>query len=96
MADPNLTLLQSDRIVDNQGRPTLPFVAKWQRLLRPRQLAVLDLPTNGKIGDWAYSPDLRVFDGAGTQEGAGLGTGGLVSFNGTDWVIAGTNVVASA
>jgi hypothetical protein len=37
-----------------------------------------------------------VFNGAGVQEGAGSGTGGFVTYNGSAWKIAGTNVTAVA
>jgi len=37
-----------------------------------------------------------MFNGAGTQEGSGAGTGGLVTDNGTAWKISGTNVTAIA
>jgi hypothetical protein len=33
VADPNLQLGQSEPIVDAEGRPTLKFQAKWQRIL---------------------------------------------------------------
>lgn len=51
----------------------------------------------GRAGDRAYATDLRVFNGAGTQESAGLGTGGLVTCNSAGiWKIAGTNITAIA
>lgn len=57
---------------------------------------VATLP-NPAIEGWeVYATDLRVFDGAGTLEGAGTGTGGKVTYNGTNWVIVGTNVTAQA
>jgi hypothetical protein len=56
---------------------------------------VANLPS-AATGDVAFATDCRVFNGAGTQEGAGVGTGGLVSYNGTNWKIAGTNVTAVA
>jgi hypothetical protein len=61
-----------------------------------RSYTVAALPTPGTAGRLAYASNLRVFNGAGTQEGAGLGTGGQVVDNGTNWKIAGTNVTAVA
>jgi hypothetical protein len=56
---------------------------------------VAGLPSSGQqIGDLAFATDLRVFNGAGTQEGSGAGTGGVVSWNGSAWKIVGTNVTA--
>jgi len=57
---------------------------------------VAGLPAAGTMGRKAYASNLRVFNGAGTQEGAGLGTGGEVTDNGTAWKITGTNVTAVA
>jgi len=62
---------------------------------RLQTYAVAALPT-GSVGDLAYCNNCRVFNGAGVQEGAGAGTGGLVTHNGTAWKIAGTNVTAVA
>lgn len=56
---------------------------------------VATLPS-GEAGQIAYASDLRVFDGAGTQETGGNGTGGVVSFNGSNWVVIGTNSTAVA
>ena len=65
------------------------------RAPRLRRTTVATLPA-GKAGDTAYATDCRVFNGAGTQESGGAGTGGLVVHNGTAWKIAGTNVTAVA
>lgn len=65
------------------------------RLIQNRVYTVATLPT-GVQGRQCYASDLRVFNGAGVQEGAGLGTGGTVVYNGTAWKIAGTNVTAVA
>lgn len=83
-------------IVTDRGTPTLDFLAKWQAVTHPTQFTVASLPDSARVGEWAYATDLRVFDGAGTQETASNGTGGLVSWNGDDWVIVGTNIVAAA
>jgi hypothetical protein len=97
VADSNIQLRTGEQIADQSGGATLSFAAKWLRALRaPQKYLVSGLPTNALKSDWAYATDLRVFNGTGTLEGAGSGTGGLVTFNGTNWVIAGTNVVASA
>lgn len=51
----------------------------------------------GGVAGWtAFATDCCMFDGTGTQEATGMGTGGLVTHNGTAWKIAGTNVTASA
>lgn len=57
---------------------------------------VAALPTGVAAGNTAFATNCRVFNGAGTQEGAGAGTGGLVTYNGSAWKIAGTNVTAVA
>lgn len=57
---------------------------------------VAGLPAAGTAGRMAFATNCRVFNGAGTQEGVGSGTGGLVVDNGTAWKIAGTNVTAVA
>lgn len=62
---------------------------------RIRRCKVADLGA-GRDGDIAFATDCRAFNGAGTQEGAGLGTGSHVSHNGTAWKITGTNVTAVA
>jgi len=54
------------------------------------------LPTGVAAGNTAYASNARVFNGTGTQEGAGVGTGGLVNYNGTAWKLAGTNTTAIA
>lgn len=99
MADRSADLVAYEPIVDKDGRPLRAFTDRWQRRKNPPKYAVADLPTSSsrdQTGEWAYATDLRVFNGAGTREAAGHGTGGLVSFNGTNWVIAGTNVTAAA
>jgi hypothetical protein len=66
------------------------------RIFRHRVYTVATLPAAGTAGRTTYCSDLRVFNGAGTQEGAGVGTGGVVVDNGTAWKIMGTNVTAVA
>lgn len=56
---------------------------------------VATLPA-GTIGQRVFASNCRMFNGAGVQEGAGVGTGGMVGYNGTAWKIAGTNVTAVA
>jgi len=63
--------------------------------LRNKVYTVATLPA-GTAGAQAYASDLRVFNGAGTQEGAAAGTGGMCTYNGSAWKIAGTNVTAVA
>jgi len=48
------------------------------------------------LGLLAYATNARVFNGAGTQEGSGAGTGGMVTSTATAWHLAGTNTVAIA
>lgn len=57
---------------------------------------VATLPSGVAAGNTAYATNLRVFNGAGVQEGAAAGTGGAVQYNGSAWKIAGTNVTAVA
>lgn len=84
-------------IVDREGRPTTFFRTLWQALTEPPLYTVASLPPKGaRIGQRAYATDLRVFNGAGTRETATNGTGGLVSWNGSNWVIVGTNITAAA
>nr|WP_284701396.1 sialate O-acetylesterase [Rhodoplanes tepidamans] len=64
-------------------------------LLVDRPYTVATLPA-GVTGASVWCSDCRVFDGAGNREGVGAGTGGAVSWNGSAWVISGTNVVAAA
>lgn len=89
-------LQASDQITDEKGRPSLSFQRKWQDRQLPDAYLVADLPLNATTGQIAYATDLRVFNGAGTRESAGNGTGGLVTYSGTAWVIVGTNVTAAA
>jgi hypothetical protein len=86
----------SEPIVDGEGKPTLGFQLKFQRLNVADRTTVAGLPVKALKGTHLYVDDLCVFNGAGTQETTTNGTGGLVSFNGTNWVIVGTNVTASA
>ncbi len=60
-----------------------------------KNYTVATLPT-GVRGGIAFATNCRAFNGAGVQEGAGVGTGSLVTYNGTAWKIAGTNVTAIA
>lgn len=62
-------------------------------ILKTYTVATLPSGTTGAI---VYATNLRVFNGAGTQEGAGVGTGGSVEYNGSAWKIAGTNITAVA
>lgn len=57
---------------------------------------VAGLPAPGTRGRLAFASNGRMFNGAGTLEGAGAGTGGLVTDNGTAWKIAGTNQTVQA
>ena len=66
------------------------------RLHYMRSYTVATLPTAGTAGRVAYASNCRVFNGAGVMEGAGAGSGGLVTDNGTAWKVAGTNVTATA
>lgn len=57
---------------------------------------VATLPAAGTAGNHAYASNARMFTGLGVQEGAGAGTGGLVTDNGSAWRVAGTNSTAVA
>lgn len=62
-----------------------------------RAYAVASLPASGlAAGTLAYASDGRMFNGAGTLEGAGTGSGGVVCWNGSAWKIAGTNQTVAA
>ncbi|MDB5620315.1 hypothetical protein [Tardiphaga sp.] len=63
--------------------------------VRPGSYTVASLPT-GAIGATVWCTNCCVFNGTGSQEATGVGTGGLVTYNGTAWKIAGTNVTAVA
>lgn len=52
---------------------------------------VATLPVAPGTGVCAFATNVRV-----SGEGAGVGTGGIVSHNGTAWKVAGTNVTAAA
>jgi hypothetical protein len=72
-------------VIDAGGRLALPVCA------------VAELPTTGvAAGTLAYASDARVFDGAGAQEAAGAGSGGLACWSGSVWRLAGTNVAVTA
>lgn len=82
---------------DDKGTGTLNAAAGiWVgAALNLKSYTVAGLPV-GNTGDTVYATNCRVFNGTGTQEGAAAGTGGIVSYNGTAWKIAGTNVTAVA
>lgn len=62
-----------------------------------RAYAVAALPSSGlAAGTLAYASNGRMFNGAGTLEASGAGTGGMVCWNGTAWKISGTNQTVSA
>ena len=63
--------------------------------------AFASLPTGQPAGSVAFCTNGRaftgvVFSGAMVLEGSGAGTGVLVTYNGTDWTIVGTNIPVSA
>lgn len=73
---------------------TLGFPPQFKGRLRVCTVAELG---GGREGDVAFAKDCRVFDGAGTREGSGVGSGGMVTCNASGaWKIAGTNVTAAA
>lgn len=50
---------------------------------------------SGRPGEEAFASDCRMFNGTGTQEGLGAGTGGHVTCNLAGiWKITGTNIAA--
>lgn len=57
---------------------------------------VATLPVAGTAGRTVHCSNARMFNGAGTLESSGAGTGGLLIDNGSAWKIAGTNVTASS
>jgi hypothetical protein len=66
------------------------------RLYNARSYTVAALPTPGVAGRVAFASNGRMYNGAGTLESAGAGTGGLVCDNGTAWKIVGTNQIVQA
>lgn len=80
----------------SSGTPGHRWSTVYGATLTPSAYTVATLPTPGTPGRIAYASDGRAFDGAGIQEGAGSGTGCLVTDNGTAWKIVGTNVTVSA
>lgn len=63
--------------------------------LKPGSFTVSTLPASA-TGLTVFCSNVRVFNGAGTQEGAAAGTGGLVTYNSTAWKVEGTNITAVA
>jgi hypothetical protein len=61
-----------------------------------KSFTVGTLPSGAARGETVYASNCRVFNGAGVQERTGAGSGALVSYNGSAWKIAGTNVTAVA
>lgn len=72
-------------VIDSGGRAVL------------RSYTVSALPGSGIFaGTLAYASNGRMFNGSGTLEGAGAGTGGVVCWNGSAWKVAGTNQTVAA
>lgn len=61
----------------------------------PSLYSVATLPI-GQTGDMIYVTNMRVLTSGGALQGAGAGTGGLATHNGTNWQVAGTNITAQA
>lgn len=80
---------------DESVDPAVYQPAKFGRLLK-RKCTVAELPTDAAQGETGYATNGRAFNGTGTLEGAGLGTGVSVEYNNTKWNITGTNVTVSA
>lgn len=59
--------------------------------IKPKSYTVAGLPAAGNAGSMAWASNGRAMNGAFTFEGAGAGTGCLVTDNGTAWKVAGTN-----
>ncbi len=71
-------------------------VADASGLIRARSYTVGTLPTPSTAGRIAWASNGRGFNGAGTLEGAGAGTGVLVVDTGSAWRVAGTNQTVQA
>jgi hypothetical protein len=82
-----------DTIVGRASTDTLTLKTLTSPIITTTTVAGLPAGTTGMI---AFATNLRVFNGAGVQEGAAAGTGGHVSYNGSAWKIMGTNVTAVA
>jgi hypothetical protein len=63
--------------------------------LQVGSFTVAGLPS-GVTGRTVFCSNCRMLQSGGTVEGAGSGTGGYVTYNGTAWKVAGTNVTASS
>ncbi len=71
-------------------------IADANGLTRRKAYTVGTLPTAGTAGRGAFATNGRAFNGAGTLEGAGAGTGVEVSDNGSAWKVVGTNQTVQA
>ena len=70
--------------------------ATFAGTLRVPSFTVATLPAAGAAGRAAHCSNARMFNGAGTLEATGAGTGGLVEDNGSAWKLPGTNQTVSA
>lgn len=61
-----------------------------------KTVAVILALTGMSAGDMIYATNGRAFNGAGTQEGTGVGTGVMAQYNGTAWKVIGTNITLAA
>lgn len=75
---------------------TSPVEHRVNLPIRSRAYTVAALPSPGVAGRQVWASNGRAYNGAGTLEGAGAGTGVLVTDNGTAWKIAGTNQTVQA
>lgn len=78
------------------GTLTLSGTATFLSTIRLASYTVATLPTAGITGRVAYASNGRAYNGAGTLEGAGAGTGTLVVDSGSAWRVAGTNQTVQA
>jgi len=91
-----IILATGDGTIRTDYNSTTPGTWTFAMPVTVAKYTVSTLPAPGVAGRMAFASNCRMFNGAGTQEGAGSGTGGLVVDNGTAWKIAGTNVTAIA
>jgi hypothetical protein len=96
--------LPTSQVLNENGTLNLDWVTFLTKLISQAGVlngppcTVANLPARANNGEIRYATDLCVFNGTGTQEATGHGTGGLVTYCSSTghWRVAGRNVIASA
>lgn len=71
-------------------------VATFNAPITLKSYTVATLPAPALAGRQVYCTNARMMTSGGSLEGAGAGTGGLVTDSGSAWRVAGTNITAAA